>query len=166
MKLFSTFAPCLLDVIFLMLFWIFVFFIPLTDFFIKKQVCNFITIGMELNTVIPFLKIVMVKNYGVALGMFQKKTLITIILTAIVLIFMIFMVVFKKINNRILVLAFSLVIGGGIGNLIDRLSYGYVIDYLKLTFFPPVCNLSDYFISIGAVMIIIYFIFIDKKQIN
>lgn len=137
--------------------------IPLTDFFIKFKICNFINVGTELDTIIPFLKIVLVKNYGIALGMFQRKTFITIILTAIVLIFMIFMVVFKKINNRILILASSFILGGGIGNLIDRLSYGYVIDYLKLTFFPPVCNLSDYFISIGAVMIVVYFIFMDKK---
>lgn len=138
--------------------------IPLTDFFIKKQICNFITVGMELDTVIPFLKIVLVKNYGVALGMFQRKTFITIILTAIVLMVIIFMIVFKKINNRILILASSFIVGGGIGNLIDRLLYGYVIDYLKITFFPPVCNLSDYFISIGAVIFVTYTLFIDKKS--
>lgn len=139
------------------------FLIPLTDFLIKCKICNSINVGTELDTIIPFLKIVLVKNYGIALGMFQRKTFITIILTAIVLIFMIFMIILKKINNRILILASSFIVGGGIGNLIDRLLYGYVIDYLKLTFFPPICNLSDYFISIGAVMIVAYFMFMDKK---
>ena len=147
------------------MFWALVFFIPLTDFFIKNQICNSIDINTEISTIIPFLKIVLVKNYGVALGMFQRKTFITVILTSMVLIFMMLIVTLKKIKDKILIIAFSFMIGGGIGNLIDRLLYGYVIDYLKLTFFPPVCNLSDYFISIGAVIIILYSI-ADKKSIS
>ncbi len=149
----------------MLLFWIVTFLIPLTDFFIKKQICNSIDINTEISTIIPFLKIVLVKNYGVALGMFQRKTFITVILTSVVLIFMMLIVTLKKIKDKILIIAFSFMIGGGIGNLIDRLLYGYVIDYLKLTFFPPVCNLSDYFISIGAVIIILYSI-ADKKSIS
>lgn len=86
--------------------------------------------------------------------MFQRQTYITVILTSIILIFMTMIVILKRVNNRMLIIAFSFIIGGGVGNLIDRITLGYVIDYLKLTFFPPVCNLSDYFICIGAVLIV------------
>ena len=46
-------------------------------------------------------------------------------------------------------------IGGGIGNLLDRLFRGFVVDYLSLSFFPPVCNFADYCITFGAVLFII-----------
>ena len=48
-----------------------------------------------------------------------------------------------------------LIIGGGIGNLIDRIFRGFVIDYLSLSFFPPICNFADYCITIGAVLFVL-----------
>ena len=53
----------------------------------------------------------------------------------------------------------ALIIGGGIGNLIDRIFFGYVIDYLSLSFFPPVCNFADYCITAGTIMLVIYLLF-------
>ena len=66
-----------------------------------------------------------------------------------------------------------LLIGGGIGNLIDRIFLGYVIDYLSISFFPPVCNFADYCITVGTGLLLIYMIFISdyfnsskKEKIN
>ena len=56
------------------------------------------------------------------------------------------------------------IIGGGIGNLIDRIFYGYVIDYLSLSFFPPVCNFADYCITVGAVLLVLYIIFFSDSK--
>ena len=58
----------------------------------------------------------------------------------------------------------ALIVGGGIGNLIDRIFYGYVIDYLSLSFFPPVCNFADYCITAGTVMLIIYVMFFAESK--
>ena len=66
-----------------------------------------------------------------------------------------------------LLLAAALMIGGGIGNLIDRIWRGFVVDYLSLSFFPPVCNFADYCITIGAFLFVIVLLFFggkDKKQ--
>ena len=52
-----------------------------------------------------------------------------------------------------------MIIGGGVGNLIDRLVHGYVVDYLAVSFFPPVCNFADYCITIGVFILVIYIIF-------
>ena len=58
-----------------------------------------------------------------------------------------------------------LIIGGGIGNLIDRIFRGFVIDYLSLSFFPPICNFADYCITIGAVLFVLCILFQpDKKK--
>ena len=56
-----------------------------------------------------------------------------------------------------------LIIGGGIGNLIDRVLYGYVIDYLSLSFFPPVCNFTDYAITIGVILLVVYIFFFSDS---
>ena len=57
-----------------------------------------------------------------------------------------------------------------IGNLIDRVLYGYVIDYLSLSFFPPVCNFADYAITIGVILLVVYIFFFSdsfkKKEIR
>ncbi|HOE57893.1 MAG TPA: signal peptidase II, partial [Bacillota bacterium] len=47
----------------------------------------------------------------------------------------------------------SLILGGAIGNLIDRIRMGYVIDYLSFTIFPPVFNLADSAIVVGAILL-------------
>ena len=60
----------------------------------------------------------------------------------------------------------GLIIGGGIGNLIDRIFYGYVIDYISLSFFPPVCNFADYAITIGTILLIIYVLFFSNTFDN
>ena len=56
------------------------------------------------------------------------------------------------------------IIGGGIGNLIDRIFLGYVIDYLQLSFFSPVCNFSDYAITVGTVLLVIYLLFFSDSS--
>jgi len=77
------------------------------------------------------------------------------VLTILMVLYFVFV---KKINNQLFLIASSFVIGGGIGNLIDRIFFGYVIDYLKLSFFSPICNISDYFITFGAILFVFYFL--------
>ena len=63
----------------------------------------------------------------------------------------------------------AVIIGGGIGNLIDRIFYGYVIDYISLSFFPPVCNFADYCITVGTVLLMVYVLFfseVGKKELK
>ena len=67
----------------------------------------------------------------------------------------------KKNRDKLFLLSSAFVLGGGIGNLLDRIFLGFVTDYLQLTFFSPVCNISDYFISLGIVMMSVYIL---KKQ--
>lgn len=87
------------------------------------------------------------KNYGAAFGLFQGHRLV-FILTAILVI--IFVLRFSsKLNNA----ALGFLLGGTIGNLIDRLFYGYVIDFINLGFWPSF-NLADSFSTIGVLMLI------------
>ncbi len=100
-----------------------------------------------------------VENRGVAFGMFTDMRWIFVIITSIMLVAIIFYMFKKRPQGKFFYICAGLIIGGGIGNLIDRILYGYVIDYLSLSFFPPVCNFADYCITIGTVLLVVYILF-------
>lgn len=100
-----------------------------------------------------------VENKGVAFGMFSDMRWIFVALTSILLVIIIFYMFKKRPKGKFFYVCAALIIGGGIGNLIDRIFYGYVIDYLSLSFFTPVCNFADYCITAGTIMLVIYLLF-------
>ncbi len=115
--------------------------------------------------IIPGLfKLDYVENRGAAFGMLSDARWIFIAFTIIVTAIFIVVVIKNSIKSKIFYASAILIIGGGIGNLIDRIFFGYVIDYLSVSFFPPVCNFADYCITVGAVLLIIYIAFISDLK--
>lgn len=114
------------------------------------------------------LDLVYVENRGVAFGMFDNMRWIFVALTSVVIVVFVFMLIKYGKNSKLLSISCALIIGGGIGNLIDRVYLGYVVDYLRLSFFPPVCNFADYCITAGTVCLVVYLLFfsdfINKKD--
>lgn len=75
----------------------------------------------------------------------------------------------RKNDGRLLVTAFSLIIGGAVGNLIDRIRYGEVIDFIQWyvkSWYWPSFNVADSAISIGVVLLAIDMLFFQKKEIT
>ena len=109
-----------------------------------------------------------VENRGAVAGILQGKQIFLIVVTAVILLALAAALLLKKVPGKILPWCFGLIIGGGIGNLIDRIFLGYVVDYLQLSFFSPVCNFADYCITIGTVLLVIYLLFFsdisDEKK--
>ena len=95
--------------------------------------------------------------------MFKGMRWIFVALTSIMLFAIIFYMFKKRPSGRFFYICAGLIIGGGIGNLIDRVLYGYVIDYLSISFFPPVCNFADYAITVGVAMLVIYIFFFSDS---
>ncbi len=60
----------------------------------------------------------------------------------------------------------TLIIGGGIGNLIDRMMYGYVVDYISVSFFPPIFNFADCCVTVGTVFLMIHILFFSDLNSN
>lgn len=120
------------------------------------------------------LNIVYVENPGAAWGMFGGKTLPLIIMTAVVMAVCIFVLIKVGKKNPLLFWALSLVISGGLGNLIDRIFRdGYVVDFLQFGFWEsyPVFNIADCAIVIGGCLLVLYFVIdlikdIKTKKIN
>ena len=107
-----------------------------------------------------------VENYGAAYGSFQNKKFFLIGVTAVLILLLIYLICSNKIKEKILIYSFSLIIGGGIGNLIDRIRIGYVVDFIDVNplFSFPVFNVADCCVVIGAAIFIIYVLFFDNKK--
>lgn len=131
-------------------------FILIIDQIVKISIDSFLRIS-ELITVIPnFFYITKVYNDGAAWSIFDGSVAFLIIVAIVALIFL---VSYQKIFQENLrnILAFALIYGGLLGNLVDRIVYGYVIDYIKLLFGNfsfPVFNLADMAIVSGFILLI------------
>lgn len=101
-----------------------------------------------------------VENTGAAFSLFSDKTDSLSILTVLFLAVMVFLLLKKTFSSKFLNASMLLVIAGGLGNLIDRLCYGYVIDFIEPLFVNfAVFNFADCCITVGAFMIIAYEIY-------
>lgn len=109
-------------------------------------------------------KLTYVENRGVAFGMFSGMQWVFILLTSALLAAIIFYMFKKRPKSKFFYITVALIIGGGIGNLIDRVFLNYVVDYLSLSFFPPVCNFADYCITVGVGMLAVYLLFFADKE--
>ena len=99
------------------------------------------------------------ENKGAAFGMFADHRWIFMTLTSIALIVLICAIMFKKLNSNLLVWSFSMIIGGGIGNMIDRVFRGYVVDFIDVQFVDfYVFNIADCFVVIGCGLLILYLV--------
>lgn len=100
-----------------------------------------------------------VENNGVAFGSFAGNRWMFVVLTTALIAAILIYMFKKKPQSKLFYASVALIVGGGIGNFIDRVLYGYVIDYISLSFFPPVCNFADYCITVGTVLLMIYVLF-------
>ncbi len=102
----------------------------------------------------PFARIVYWHNTGVAFGMFQNAGLILAILSALVALAIIFYFPRVSQNDWTLRVAMGLQLAGALGNLIDRMTIGYVTDFISIGTFP-VFNVADSSITIGVIVLIL-----------
>ncbi|MGQ9569484.1 MAG: signal peptidase II [Thermodesulfovibrionales bacterium] len=109
--------------------------------------------------VFPFLHIVNVKNKGGAFGMFKDAgNALFVVVSLIAIIFIILLLIRSKEGY----LGFSLILGGAIGNLVDRLHYGWVVDFIDFSigrFHWPAFNVADSALTIGVIIILLVHFF-------
>lgn len=105
-------------------------------------------------------------NTGAAWGIFSDKTGLLIAFSIGLIVVLFIYNYFVKNKNTFYCFSFGFIIGGALGNLIDRIMLGYVRDFIYLDFFPsfPIFNIADSFLCIGAVMLAIYILFLSNKK--
>lgn len=111
-----------------------------------------------------FLDFVYLENRGAAFGMLQNQRWFFIAITFLISVAVI-VALFRYNNHEFFSYAASaLIVGGGIGNMIDRVFRGYVVDYISVSFFPPVFNFADCCVTVGTVCLIIHLLFFAEKE--
>ena len=107
-------------------------------------------------------------NTGAAFGILQGKTLALTIVSVLMIVALFVFNFFVKNKNCFYCIAFGFVVGGAIGNLVDRIALHYVRDFIYLDFLPnfPIFNLADSFLCIGAVMLALHILFMSGKEKN
>jgi len=105
------------------------------------------------------------ENSGAGFGVFASYTKVLSVITLLIVAAAIIFVVMKRPQNRLLMTALTFMTGGAIGNLVDRIRLGYVVDFLdfRLIHFP-IFNIADCFVTVGAVIFAVYVIFLSEKK--
>ena len=128
------------------------------DRILKVLVTNNFVLNVRNKIIDGFFYITNCHNEGAAFSLFSGNVLFLIFITLIVL-FLIYRTINKENVNKIGILAYGLLLGGILGNLYDRIFYGYVIDYLDFVIFKfnfAIFNLADAAIVIGAILLIVF----------
>jgi len=147
------------------------FFLPLSlavlilDQITKRWIMKIMFYGDSKNIIGNFLQFTYIRNPNSVFGLRVGGAVISTSLTVIAFIFVMFL--FFKADNKFFLVSLSLIIGGALGNLTDRILYIEVIDFIDAgvgRWRWPTFNVADSFVTIGLILIIIYYIFIDTSH--
>lgn len=138
------------------------------DQILKYWVVTHLAVGESAPFLPGFMQLTRLHNYGAAWSSFSGRTVLLVVFTA-VLLAVVALLLKKVVRHWTGVTACTLILSGGIGNIIDRIVHGYVVDMFDLQLFSyPVFNLADCCVVAGAILGGIYYLFLydkyDKKK--
>lgn len=154
-----------------MLLWILIIIGVITlDQVSKLLAVAFLKGGDSLVIINKVLRFTYVENRGAAFGMLDDKRWIFMVLSTIgISVMAVFLFKFAK-GEKLLSTALSFVIGGGIGNMIDRIFLGFVVDFIDFYAFPGVWmwvfNIADAFVCVGAGLILLYIVLDAVREVK
>ncbi|WP_326717654.1 signal peptidase II [Vagococcus jeotgali] len=115
----------------------------------------------------PVLSITHIHNEGGAWSIFEGEMWFFILISIIALVAFSYVLYKNRFKNKWLTVGLSLIIGGTIGNFIDRFIQGYVVDMFQTEFVNfPIFNMADIFLFSGVVCVFIYILFFDDTEKN
>ena len=135
------------------------------DLLFKYLVSTYLT---TVNIIDNFFSLTYVLNDGAAFSLFASRTYLLILIALICLFFIIYELK-NNLNDRVLSIGYSLVLAGLLGNFLDRLMDGYIIDYLSfkiLGYNYPIFNFADILIVVGIIVVIIKEILKERGKKN
>lgn len=140
--------------------------IILLDQISKNIISSILSLGKSIKVIKDFFYLTYVHNFGGAWSIFNNRVPLLVIATFVIIFILIKYMDKFKINKRN-ALAFGLLFGGIISNLIDRICFGYVKDFLDFKIFNynyPVFNIADIAIVVGVFLMIIAIIKGEDKN--
>ena len=135
-----------------------------SDQWLKYWVVNHLAVGESMPFIPHILQLERLHNYGAAWSSLTGKTALLVAMTSVMLIGIAVLLARKIVRHPLGVTACVLILGGGIGNMIDRIALGYVVDMFDLLLFEyPVFNLADCYVVVGAILGSIYYLWLYEK---
>ena len=136
----------------------------------KVLISSNLALGESLN-LLPFLNFTLIHNTGIAFSLFDEggnisRWLLVIVVSAI-LAYLLFLMYKKTPKNWPELLSLILISSGGLGNLVDRAFLGYVVDFIHVFYQDYsfyVFNLADSYITVGIILYLSYFFFIERAE--
>lgn len=118
--------------------------------------------GKDITVIRNFFDFQYVENRGAAFGIFQGRQYILSIITSIVIIGLIIYLIKNRQSSKLLNISLAMIIGGALGNLYDRISYNYVVDFIswhyKDVYYWPNFNIADILVVVGTALMALYII--------
>ena len=142
------------------------------DQYIKNVIVKNFGVGEGFSVINGIISVTYRQNTGIAFSLFNTSHNLVLIALSCVIIVLLTLFLRPYFKYRWTFLFGSFIVGGALGNLIDRtfrydatLSKNFVVDYIEFNFFPTF-NLADIFITTGVVLLAAYIIYIENKYIK
>ncbi|MCQ6562749.1 signal peptidase II [Paenibacillus mendelii] len=130
--------------------------VTIADHIVKWLISMYMTIGQQITVIPGVFGLTSIRNRGAAFGMLQGQRVFFIIATSIVLIGIILYLYKIHREKKLLSYGFALILGGALGNFIDRIYKGEVVDMFQVYFIDfPIFNVADSVLCIGVAIVLI-----------
>lgn len=134
------------------------------DQWLKAYVSANIPLGQTQSLLPGVVELRTVHNYGAAWSSFSGSRWLLVGVTCAIVVFLTVVLVRRAVRHPLGVTACCMVISGGLGNIIDRVRLGYVVDMFNLLFISyPVFNVADIFVVCGAVLGVVYYLWFYER---
>ena len=141
---------------------------------ISKKFFEKFLLSLDTNSVNVFgeelVRFTLAYNTGIAFSIKLGSRYFLSTISVLASIFIIYLIVKIDLKKKIELWAFTFILGGAVGNLIDRVMYGKVIDFIDCDFPDfimrrwPIFNIADSFVTVGMVFLAIQYLFLEKKE--
>ncbi|WP_409069771.1 signal peptidase II [Clostridium sp. FAM 1755] len=126
----------------------------------KIWASNTLTSGKDIVIIKNLFSFSYLENRGAAFGIFQNRLIFLSLITTIVILGVAYFIIKYKPTSKLLKISLALIISGAIGNLIDRIYYKFVVDFIMLhykdVYYFPTFNVADMLVVLGTALLAIY----------
>lgn len=139
------------------------------DIISKLVITNNFPVGRTVPIIDGVIHLTYVRNTGAAFGIFDNSTIFLTVLSIIIVLIVFGAMVYYKPKDMLIRLSVCLICAGAVGNIIDRIRYGFVVDFIDVRIINfAVFNIADCFICIGVFLLVMYILFHrdEPEEIN
>ncbi|MFY9175704.1 MAG: signal peptidase II [Peptococcia bacterium] len=145
--------------------WLTAIIIFLLDRFTKYLVKTNMEPGQTIPVIQDFFHLTYIENSGAAFGILKNRTWPLILVTIVILVFLIYLAYTMARNNKWLLVSLGLIIGGALGNLLDRIQTGLVVDFFDFRgIWSFIFNVADVGVVVGVIILAWRIILMEKQE--